>query len=123
MARQLEAVRQDIRSITDKVVKTERKLAAAEHAHNGERDLLLSINNQLLSLNNQLLSLHEQENILLRSQATSKPCLHLVHTGLPVLTQFALHPSLHVQLLVCKLNSCVVPKLKAAGPPRLFFLK
>ena len=77
MDSQLEAVRQDIGSVKDEIVKTKQDLAAAEQAGNmgKERvllDLLLSLNNQLLSLNNQLLSLQEEKNILLRNQAPSK---------------------------------------------------
>ena len=81
---QLEAVRQDICSVKDKIVKTEQDLAAAKEAKNGEREK--SVFDMLLSLNNQLLSLNEKENILLRSQAPSKPCFQLVRHGLPVFT-------------------------------------
>ncbi|DBA91069.1 TPA: hypothetical protein ACH3X1_016034 [Trebouxia sp. C0004] len=77
MGGQLEAVRQDICSVQERIVKYEQKLATAERAGNKEEekplfDMLLSLNNQLLSLNNQLLSLNEKENILLRSQAPSQ---------------------------------------------------
>ena len=89
MDSQLEAVRQDIGSVKDEIVKTKQDLAAAEQAGNKEeKRVLLDL---LLSLNNQLLSLQEEKNILLRSQTPSKPCLQLVHLGLPVLTPFALH--------------------------------
>ena len=71
---QLEAVRQDMRTVKDEIVEVKQGLAVAEHAHNA----------LLLSLNNQLLSLSEKENILLRNQAPSMPCLQPVHTGLPV---------------------------------------
>ena len=91
MDSQLEAVRQEVFEVKGKIAKTEQKLAAAEHASNGDKDLLLSLNNQLLSLNNQVLSLNEKENILLRNQAPSKPCLQRVHNGLPVLISFVLH--------------------------------
>ncbi|KAL3144740.1 hypothetical protein ABBQ38_001861 [Trebouxia sp. C0009 RCD-2024] len=57
--------------VKGKIAKTEQKLAAAEHAPNWDKDLLLSLNNQLLSLNNQVLSLNEEKIILLRSQAPS----------------------------------------------------
>ena len=60
---QLEAVRQNMRTVKDKIVAVERGLAVAEHAHNA----------LLLSLSNQLLILQEEKNILLRSQAPSKP--------------------------------------------------
>ena len=88
MDSQLETVRQEILEVKGKIAKTKQKLAAAEHAPNGDKDLLLSLNNQLLSLNNQVLSLNKKENILLRNQAPSKPCLQLVHIGLPVFTSF-----------------------------------
>ena len=81
---QLEAVRQDIGSVKDEIVKTKQDLAATEQAGNKEKERVLL--DLLLSLNNQLLSLQEKENILLRSQAPSKPCLQLVLTGLPVFT-------------------------------------
>ena len=92
MDSQLEAVRQDVRSVKDKIVKIEQDLATNDKEK--ERfmyDLLLGLNNQLDGLNNQLgglnnqlSGLQEKENILLRSQAPSKPCLQLVHTGSPV---------------------------------------
>ncbi|KAA6429048.1 MAG: hypothetical protein FRX49_01158 [Trebouxia sp. A1-2] len=59
---QLEAVRQDMRSVKDKIAEVKQGLAVAEHAHNA----------LLLSLNNQLLSLQEEKNILLRSQAPTR---------------------------------------------------
>ncbi|KAL0049129.1 hypothetical protein WJX82_007188 [Trebouxia sp. C0006] len=64
---QLEAVRQDIGSVKDEIVKTKQDLAATEQAGNKEKERVLL--DLLLSLNNQLLSLQEKENILLRSQA------------------------------------------------------
>ena len=70
-----EAVRQDIRSVQQKIVKTEQNLAAAEQAGNKEKERLLF---------DLLLSLNEKENILLRSQAPSKPCFQLVYAGLLV---------------------------------------
>ncbi len=73
MDSQLEPVRQDIRNVQERIVKYEQKLAAAEQAGNKEEE------KSLLDL---LRSLQEKENILL----PSKPCLQLVHTGLPVLT-------------------------------------
>ena len=51
-------------------------------------DMLLSLNNQPSGLNNQLSGLQEEKNILLRSQAPSKPCFQLVRTGLPVFTLY-----------------------------------
>ena len=90
MEGQLASVRQNIRSVQEQIVKYEQKLAAAEQAGNkGVEEEVRFLRGQLLSFNNQLLSLQEKENILLRSQAPSKPCLWLVHTGLPVFTSFA----------------------------------
>ncbi len=74
---QLEPVRQDIRNVQERIVKYEEKLAAAERAGNMEEE------KPLLDL---LRGLQEEKNILLRSQAPSKPCF--VHTGLPVFTSF-----------------------------------
>ena len=86
MDSQLEAVRQEILEVKGKIAKTEQDLAAAKEAKNGERERKLV--DLLLSLNNQLSGLQEKENILLRNQAPSKPCLQLVHIGLPVFTSF-----------------------------------
>ena len=77
MDSQLEPFRQDIRNVRERIVKYEQKLAAAERAGNKEEE------KSLLDL---LRSLQEEKNILLRSQAPSKPCVQLVHTGLPVYT-------------------------------------
>ena len=90
MDSQLEAVRQDIRSVKDELVEIKQDLAAAKKAKNAEQerklfDLLLSLNNQLSGLHNQLSGLQEEKKILLRGQAPGKPCLQLVHTGLPVI--------------------------------------
>ncbi len=84
MDSQLDAVRHRIRKAEDEIVVVKQDLAAAEHAQNAER--AKSLFDLLLSLNNQLSGLQEKENILLRSQAPSKPCLWLVHAGLPVFT-------------------------------------
>ena len=73
MDSQLEAVRQDIHDVKDEIKEVKQKLAAAEQAHNAEKEQ--SLFNLLLSLNNQLSGLQEKENILLRSQTPSKPCL------------------------------------------------
>ena len=86
MDSQLEAVRQDIRDVKDEIVEVKQKLAAAEQAHDAEKEQ--SLLNLLLSLNNQLSGLQEEKTILLRNQAPSKPCLQLVHCGLPVFTSF-----------------------------------
>ena len=88
MDSQLEAVRQDRRDVKHEKIGVMQRLAAAEHAHNVDQDLLLRLNNQLLSLNNQLLSLNEKENILLRNQAPSKSCPQLAHIALPVFMSF-----------------------------------
>ena len=86
MDSQLELVRHRVCKIEDKILAIEQDLAAAKEAKHGEREK--SIFDMLLSLNNQLLSLQEEKNILLRSQAPSKPCFQLVRTGLPVFTSF-----------------------------------
>ena len=77
MDSQLEAVRHKIPKVEDKIEKIEQDLAAAKEAKNGEQESKLF--DMLLSLNSQLSSLQEEKNILLRSQAPSKPCLQLVH--------------------------------------------
>ena len=84
MDSQLEAARQDIRSVQRKLVKTEQNLAAAEQAGNKEKETLLF--DLLLSLNNQLSGLQEKENILLRRQARGNHGFQLVHAGLLVLS-------------------------------------
>ncbi len=66
---QLEAVRQDIRSVQERIIKYEQDLAAAKEARNGEQERLLF---QLL------VGLQEEKNILLRGQAPGKHCLELV---------------------------------------------
>ena len=114
MDSQLEAVRQDIHAVKEKVERTERNMTAAEQAGNREKERSLS--ELLLSLNNQLNGLQEKENILLRSQAPSKPCLWLVHAGLP--HHAALHS--HVQSLVCNFNSCVVMTIDSSLHPGPF---
>ena len=83
---QLEAVRQDIGSVKNEIIKTKQDLAAAEQAGNKEKERVLW--DLLLSLNNQLSGLQEEKNILLRSQAPSKPlplactywltCVHII---------------------------------------------
>ena len=88
---QLDAVQHRIRKAEVEIVEVKQKLAAAEHAHNADKektflDLLLSLNNQVLSLNNQLSNLQEEKNILLRNQASSKPCLQFACIGSPVFT-------------------------------------
>ncbi|KAL3162818.1 hypothetical protein ABBQ32_009275 [Trebouxia sp. C0010 RCD-2024] len=83
---QLDPVKQDIRNVQERIVRYEQKLAVAEQAGNKEEERKLF--DMLLSLNNQLSGLQEEKNILLRSQAPSKPYLWLVHTGVPVFTSF-----------------------------------
>ena len=75
---QLEAVRQDIGSVKDDIIKTKQDLAVAEQAGNKDKERLLF--DLLLSLNKQLSSLQEKEDILLRGQAPGKHCLELVRT-------------------------------------------
>lgn len=74
---QLEPVKEDIRNVRGRIVRYEQKLAAAEQAGDKQEEK---------SLINLLTGLQEKENILLRSQTPSKPCLSLVHVGLPVFT-------------------------------------
>ena len=76
---QLDPVKQDMRNIQERIVRYEQKLSIAEQAGNKEEERKLF--DMLLSLNNQLSGLQEEKNILLRSQAPSKPCLQLVHAG------------------------------------------
>ena len=86
MDSQLEAVRQDIRDVKGKIAKTEQTLAAAERPGNKIEEDVKFFRGRLEKLDSQLVSLQDKENILLRSQTPSKPCLQLVHTGLPVFT-------------------------------------
>ena len=86
-----QSVRHKISRDENKIVKIVEDLATAKQINDKEKerflcDLLLSLNNQLGGLNNQLSGLQEEKNILLRSQAPSKPCLQLVHTGSPIFT-------------------------------------
>ncbi len=86
MDSQLDAVRHRICKTEDEIVEVKQKVAAAEDAHNAEREQ--SHFNLLLSLNQQLSGLQEKENILLRSQAPSKSlssacthwltCIHII---------------------------------------------
>ena len=86
---QLEAVRQDIRDVKDEIVEVKQELAIAKQAGTkGDEEEVRFLRGRLEKLDSQLLNLQEKENILLRSQAPSKPCLWLVHTGLPVFTSF-----------------------------------
>ena len=76
MEDELEAAKQDVRSVYKKIAQTEQDLAAAKQAQNKERekslsDLLLSLIN-LLTISKKLhFSLQEQKNISSR-QAPSK---------------------------------------------------
>ena len=85
----MDPVQQDIRNVQERIVRYEQKLAVAEQAGSKEEEK---------SLVDLLRSLQEKENILLRSQAPSKPCLQLVHTGLPVLccTVFSTNQTLYL---------------------------
>ena len=68
MADQLEAVKQDIRSVKDEIVEVKQKLAIVKQAGNkGDEE-------EVKFLRSWLLSLQEKENILLHSQAPGKPC-------------------------------------------------
>ena len=86
MDSQLEAVRQDIRDVKGKIAKTEQNLVVAEQPGNKTEEDVKFFRGRLEKLDSQLVSLQEKENILLRSQAPSKPCIQLVLTGLPVST-------------------------------------
>ena len=73
MDSQLEAVRQDIHGVKEKIVRTEQSLAAAKQAgNNGGDEEVKFLRGRLEKLDSQLLSLQEEKNILLRSQASSK---------------------------------------------------
>ena len=85
---QLEPVRQDIHNVQEQILRYKQKLAAAEQAGNKEEEI--SLINLLCSLQEIQNSLQEKNNILLRSQASSKPCLQLVHAYL-YSHHFALH--------------------------------
>ena len=86
MDSQLEEVRHRIRKAEVEIVEVKQDLAAAKEAKNGQREK--SLFDMLLCLNNQLSGLQEEKNILLRSQASSKPCFQLVRTGSPVFTLY-----------------------------------
>ena len=89
MDSQLDAVRHRICKAEDEIVEIKQELATAKRAGNkGGEEEVKFLRGQLLSLNNQLSGLQEKENILLRSQTPSKPCLQLVHIGLPVSASF-----------------------------------
>jgi len=95
---QLEAVRQDIGSVKDEIVKTKQDLAAAKEAKNAEHESKLL--DLLLTLNTQLNGLQEEKNILLRRQAPSKHAFSLYMLAYPCAHHVALHSVLHIQLLV-----------------------
>ena len=85
MDSQLEAVRQDIHDVKEKIVRIEQNLASAEQAGNkGAEEEVRFLRGRLEKLDSQLLSLNEKENILLRGQASGNHCLQLVHAGLLV---------------------------------------
>ena len=85
MESQLEAVRQDIRSVKDEIVEVKQELAIAKQAGSkGVEEEVRFLRGRLEKLDSQLLSLNEKENILLRGQASGNHCLQLVHAGLLV---------------------------------------
>ena len=87
MESQLEAVRQNIRSVKDEILEVKQELAIAKQAGNkGGEEEVRFLHGRLEKLENQLLSLQDKKNSLLRIQAPSKPCLQLVQAGLPVFT-------------------------------------
>ena len=82
---QLEAVRQDIGSVKNEIIKTKQDLAAAEQAGNKEKervlwDLLLSLNNQLSGLNNRgLLVLPQAKLVSVLQVLLLRPRRHRSH--------------------------------------------
>ena len=87
MESQLEEVRDKIRKAEDEIVEVKQELAIAKQAGNkGGEEEDRFLRGRVEKLDSQLLSLNEKENILLRSQAPSKPCFQLVRNGLPVFT-------------------------------------
>ena len=69
---QLEAVRQDIGSVKNEIIKTKPDLAAAEQAGNKEKERVLW--DVLLNLNNQLSGLQEEENIAKHHVSPASAC-------------------------------------------------
>ena len=99
MDSQVEAVRCKILKLEDETVEIKQELATAKQEKNGEKEGKLF--DMLLSLNNRLSGLQEKENILLRSQAPSEPCLWLVHAG-------SHHVALHsVETRMCVYEMCI----------------
>ena len=88
---QLEAVRQDIRSVKDKVGDMMQDLVIAKQAGNKEKEKVKFLCGRLEKLVSQLLRLHEEKNILLRGQASGNHCFQL-----DMLAYFRFH---HVALL------------------------
>ena len=115
---QLEVVKHRICRVDDEILETKHKLAAAKEAKKAEQEkLLLEL---LLSLNMHLNGLQEEKNILLRSQAPSKPCLQLVHTGMLFLSSHMLHfiqPCLRLEglLLISHMANILVGCERAAA--------
>ncbi|DBA90914.1 TPA: hypothetical protein ACH3X1_016120 [Trebouxia sp. C0004] len=71
MDSQLEAVRQDIRSVKDNIVEIEQELAIAKQAGNkGGEEVVRFLRGRLEKLDSQVLSLNEKENILLLTQGS-----------------------------------------------------
>ena len=84
---QLEAIRQDIRSVKDKIVKIEQDLAIAKQSGNkGGEEEVRFLRGRLEKLDSQLLSLQEKENILLRVKHQASVALSLY-----VLTKLCFH--------------------------------
>ena len=82
MDSQLEEVRHRIHKAEVEIVEVKQDLAIAKQAGSkGGEEEVRFLRGRLDKLDSQLLSLNEKENILLRSQAPSKPCLQLVHAG------------------------------------------
>lgn len=89
MNSQLEAVQQRICTVKGRILRSQQDLVAAKEAKNEKQErllyeLLLSPYTQVNALYKQLNGLQEKKNILLHSQAQSKPCLQVLHAGLPV---------------------------------------
>ena len=83
----LEEVRHRIRKAEVEIVEVKQELAIAKQAGSkGGEEEVRFLRGRLDKLDSQLLSVNEKDNILLRIQAPSKPCLQLVHAGLPVFT-------------------------------------
>ncbi|KAL0035626.1 hypothetical protein WJX79_004059 [Trebouxia sp. C0005] len=84
MESQLEAVRQDICSVKDKIMAIEQDLVIAKQSGNkGGEEEVNFLRGRLEKLDSQLVSLQEKENILLRGQASARPAEALLEEGPP----------------------------------------